>query len=111
MNEFTKGQWFYEVKTSNEGDGFISIQSRKTFDAKNESDDPTIAGIYSLDPVDFANAKLMCASTFLLDALREFVIVGDDIGRCKKPKESDLMRLMRVLDNAKSAIKKATTNQ
>jgi len=75
MSKHTPGPWFHEVHELPLNNGkVISIQTRKTFDADEEDDDPTLAGIYSLDPVDFANASLIAAAPDLLEALEEMVL-------------------------------------
>ena len=67
---FTPGPWFHELHPSSMGrPQVISIQTREKFDDLEEDDDPTLAGIYSADPVDFANARLMAAAPELLEAL------------------------------------------
>lgn len=71
MSKHTEGPWFFELHDIPLKDGkqLISIQSREKFNPDDEDDDPTIAGIWSLDPVDFSNAALMAQSPDLLKAL------------------------------------------
>jgi len=76
----TPGPWFAEVHDLPLGKGkVISIQTREKFDTSDDDDDPTLAGIYSVDPVDFANAGLIAASPELLAALKQ---VNDCLVKC-----------------------------
>lgn len=87
MGKHTPGPWFQEVHDLPLGKGkVISIQTRKSFDPDDEDDDPTLASIYSLDSVDFANANLIAAAPDLLEAAEmamawwsknEFLTIGE----------------------------------
>lgn len=71
MAAHTPGPWFFEMHPSTVGrPQVLSIQTRAKFDDLEDDDDPTLAGIYSLLPEDYANARLIAAAPDLLEALQ-----------------------------------------
>ena len=61
------GRWVYKKEWDNfRGVHFISIKPAKQKDA-----DDTIAGIWSTDEVDYANAKLIASAPELLEVCQE----------------------------------------
>lgn len=72
MTGYTKGPWFCELHhRADNGKAVISIQVRENFNQCDEDDDPTIAGIHSSDPTDWANARLIASAPDLLESLIE----------------------------------------
>jgi hypothetical protein len=70
-SKFTPGPWYVFTHPRLEEQGpHFSITTKEDYDLSDEGEDTTLAGIWSGDPVDRANARLMAAAPQLLAALK-----------------------------------------
>lgn len=89
----------------------ISIYQSDVEEEDTPDEDNTIAGIWSLDPVDFANAQLIAAAPDLLEVLKDFcgLIEMNCRGQSKSIENADANQIewSSLFEAAEQAIQKA----